>query len=262
MVEALLQKGWVRYPTEPAVLEWAAAAYEVARVRICDPEQQRQWLRCEGTWFVGVDTLPNDPEGVVTGSGPLTGAAYAAAQALYGHLPLHRGQVSVTYPGYPRPREGEGEGAFRYRLKRDAAHVDGLLPVGEGRRRMLKERHAYILGLPLTECGEGASPLSVWEGSHNLMRAAFERALGDVPEAEWDSVDLTGIYHSARREVFATCNRVTVPAKPGEAYLVHRLALHGVAPWEVGAQAPEDGRMIAYFRPELPTGRRDWLEMP
>ena len=262
MVEALLEKGWVRYPSEPAVLDWAAAAYEVARERVSDPEEQRLWLRCEGTWFVGVDALPNDSNGVVAGSGPLTGAAYTAARSLYGHLPLHRGQVSVVYPGYPRPREGEGEGAFRYRQKRDAAHVDGLLPVGVERRRMLKERHAYILGLPLTECGAGASPVSVWEGSHHVMRAAFERGLADIPEAEWDSVDLTGVYHAARREVFATCNRITVPAQPGETYLIHRLTLHGVAHWEEGAEAPEDGRMIAYFRPELPKGCRDWLDLP
>ena len=60
--------------------------------------------------------------------------------------------------------------------------------------------------------------------------------------------------------MFETCRRVTVPAQPGEAYLVHRLALHGVAPWEDGAEAPEEGRMIVYFRPEFPAGGRDWLE--
>lgn len=261
MVETLLETGWVKFPAEAAVRDWAAAARQAARGRVRDPAERAQWLTCEGTWFVGVDTLPNDASGDA-GAGPLCGAAYEAACALYGRLPLHRGQVSVTYPGYPRPREGEGEAAFRYRRKRDAAHVDGLLAVGPGRRRMPQERHAYILGLPLTDCDPGASPFSVWEGSHHVMRAAFRRALDDVPEAAWAGTDMTEIYQAARREVFETCRRVTIPAKPGEAYLVHRLALHGVAPWETGAQAPEDGRMIVYFRPELPAGNRDWLEMP
>lgn len=262
MVKALLDKGWARFPAEPAVLEWVHVALEVAKERVADPEEQRQWLCCEGTWFVGVDTLPNVPDGTVAGSVPLRGAAYESAQALYGTLPLHRGQVSVIYPGYPKPRDGEGESAFRYRLKRDAAHVDGLLAVGDNRCRMLKERHAYILGLPLTTCEPLASPLVVWEGSHHIMRTAFEKVLGNMPEHDWAEIDLTQIYHAARQEVFETCTRIIVPAKPGEAYLVHRHALHGVAPWQDGAQAPVDGRMIVYFRPELPGGTRDWLDLP
>jgi len=27
--------------------------------------------------------------------------------------------------------------------------------------------------------------------------------------------------------------------------------LHGITPWQAGAHAPSEGRMIAYFRPEL-----------
>ena len=262
MVKSLLDKGWARFPVQQAVLDWGQVALHVAAPRIADPQAQRQWLYCEGTWFVGVDTLPNSADGAVANSGPLSGAAYEAAQALYGVLPLHRAQVSVIYPGYPRPRDGEGESAFRYRLKRDAAHVDGLLAVGEDRQRMLKERHAYILGLPLTTCNAQASPLVVWEGSHHIMGAAFRAVLGDLDQSQWADTDLTGIYHAARRKVFETCPRMTVPAQPGEAYLVHRHALHGVAPWGAGAQAAPQGRMIAYFRPELPAGTRGWLDMP
>lgn len=262
MVGDFLQKGWVRFPAEPTVQHWVDTARSVALARVGDPEEQRQWLQCEGTWFVGVDTLPNTPDGAIAGSGPLPGAAYEFARDTYGRLALHRGQVSVIYPGYPRPRAGEGEAAFRYRLNRDAAHVDGLLAIGDARRRMLKERHAYILGLPLTNCSPAASPLVVWEGSHHIMRAAFEVALGHLPEAEWANQDLTEIYQAARRRVFAECPRVAVPAAPGEAYLVHRHALHGVAPWAEGATAPAEGRMIAYFRPELPDGSEDWLHAP
>lgn len=262
MVDQLLDKGWAYFPTEQSVLDWTTEAREAALERINDPEEQTKWLQCEGTWFVGVDTLPNDADGGVGQAGSLPGAALAKAKALYGALPLHRGQVSVTYPGYPKPRHGESEAAFRYRLRRDAAHVDGLLAVGEDRRRMLRERHAYILGLPLTTTGPGASPFVVWEGSHAIMRAMFDEHLGPWPEEVWPKIDLTDAYQAARRKVFDECPRVEITAQPGDAYLVHRMALHGVAPWTPGAQAPPEGRMIAYFRPELPTGSRDWLDLP
>ncbi|WP_299849728.1 hypothetical protein [uncultured Roseovarius sp.] len=262
MVAALLEKGWASFPTDTTTLDWVRVAAALAVERIQDPEEQRQWLQCQGTWFVGVDTLPNDTKGTIPGAAPLSGTAYEAACALYGVLPLHRAQVSVIYPGYPRARAGEGEGAFRYRLNRDAAHVDGLLAVGDARRRMLKERHAYILGLPLTDCSADASPLVVWEGSHRIMRAAFEGALGHLDQADWADIDLTEIYQAARREVFETCARIAVPAKPGEAYLVHRHTLHGVAPWPESATAPPEGRIIAYFRPEMRAGTDDWLRAP
>ncbi len=262
MVAELLDKGWALFPAEDSLRHWAQEARRVALERINEPEQQAKWLQCEGTWFVGVDTLPNDEQGAVGQAGPLPGTAFAAARALYGDLPLHPGQVSVTYPGYPKPRHGESDTAFRYRLKRDAAHVDGLLAVGEARQRMLRERHAYILGLPLTATGPGASPFVVWEGSHKIMQAMFETHLGNHPEHDWPHVDLTEAYQATRRHVFETCKRVEITAQPGEAYIVHRFALHGVAPWHPGANAPPEGRMIAYFRPEFATGTRDWLTHP
>ena len=124
---------------------------------------------------------------------------------------------------------------------------------------MLKERHAYILGMPLNDASAEASPLVVWEGSHEMMRAAFAAHLKDVPPADWGEVDLTDVYQHTRRAVFETCRRVILPLKFGEAILVHRLALHGVAPWGDGAEAPEEGRMIAYFRPEFQGLGDDWL---
>ena len=101
MVAALDSRGWVRFPADPAVADWASAARAAALPRIDDPQEQREWLRCEGTWFVGVDTLPNTPDGAVGGSGPLPGAAIATARARYGDTPLHRGQVSVRRRDHP-----------------------------------------------------------------------------------------------------------------------------------------------------------------
>jgi hypothetical protein len=41
------------------------------------------------------------------------------------------------------------------------------------------------------------------------------------------------------------------------------MTLHGVAPWSEGAMAPPEGRMVAYFRPELPdTASAQWLSLP
>lgn len=263
MVGDLEGRGWALFPSEACVRDWARAARAAALERIAMPDERAKGLACEGTWFVGVDCLPNDRFGAVGQGAPLDGAALAAAEACYGHLPLHPAQVSVVYPGYPRPRAGEDAAAFRYRQRRDAAHVDGLLPVGPDRRRMLRERHAYILGLPLTCADAEASPLVVWEGSHHVMRQAFAAALEGIAPRDWGLTDLTDIYHAARRRVFETCPRRAVHAAPGEAYLVHRMALHGVAPWGAGAQAPPEGRMVAYFRPELPDdARRDWLDLP
>ncbi|MDX5401813.1 MAG: hypothetical protein LPK02_05575 [Rhodobacterales bacterium] len=249
----LVRDGWATFPTDPALLEWVAAALPRARDAVADPVQRATGLVCEGTWFVGVDALDNDSDGRV-GDVPLRGAARAAAEALFGALPLHRAQVSVIWPGYPRPRDGESEAAFRFRQRRDGAHLDGLLPEGPDRRRFFREPHAWILGLPLTACGPGASPLVVWRGSHHILRRALLRACdGHAPET-WSDLDLTEVYTAARAEIFATCERVELHAQPGQAYLLHRLVLHGVAPWQEGAEAPPDGRMVAYFRPLLPGG--------
>ena len=262
MVERFFARGWVRFGPDPRVRDWAAHARVAALAAVRDPAHAR-WHVCDGTWFIGVDALPNDPAGRIAGSGPLTGAAVRFIEDHLGGLPpLHPAQVSVIWPGYPRPRAGEGAAAFRYRQRRDAAHLDGLKPIGPDRRRHIDERHAFILGLPMSETGPGAAPLVVWEGSHDILRAALAEALRGHDPQDWGRVDLTEPYRAARARIFDSCRRVPLPARPGEAYLLHRLALHGVAAWEEGAEAPDEGRMIAYFRPLLPNDTADWLEAP
>ncbi len=247
--------GWQVFDHDPDIAAWAAAALEPARAATADPDLRARWLDCDGTWFVGVDALPNTPDGAIADT-PLAGKVIDHLRPL---PPLHPAQLSVTYPGYPRPRRGEGEAAFRYRLRRDAAHVDGITRHGPDRRRCVTEPHAFILGLPLTLCDPGASPLVVWEGSHGIMREALAARFAGVPEAERSEADVTETYQAARRRCFETCRRVEIMARPGEAILLHRLLLHGVAPWRDGAKAPPEGRMIAYFRPQLPGGISEWL---
>ena len=256
------EKGWCRFDSDPALLAWIEATLPAARATVADPANA-QWLRYQGTWFAGVNALPNDTAGAVTGGPPLSGTAVEFIHRELGISTIHwdRAQVSVCYPGYPKPMEGETEGQHRFRRDRDAAHVDGLLGLGQPKRRFLQEPHQFILGLPMVEASTDASPFVIWEGSHEIMRSAFAGAFEGIPPERWRDVDLTDIYVAARKQCFETCNRVEIDARPGEAYIAHRLSLHGVAPWARGASAGRDGRMICYFRPAM-SDMAEWLKQP
>ncbi len=261
MVKEFWQRGWVQFGFDRLLADWAAHALRDARKSLGDPAHA-QWLDCEGTWFIGVDALDNDAVGAVGDSGPLRGDAIDFIQDQLTLHALHKAQVSVIYPGYPRPRQGEGEAAFGYRLRRDAAHVDGLKPIGPNRERCVDEPHAWVLGIPLSEASPKAAPLVVWDGSHKIMQAALTPVLSQYSPAEMSRIDVTASYQAARREVFDTCPRIELPVRPGEAYVLHRHTLHGVAPWAETATAGPDGRMIAYFRPDLPGGVAEWIKTP
>ncbi|HEX6996854.1 MAG TPA: hypothetical protein VF322_01845 [Gammaproteobacteria bacterium] len=257
--EHFFRAGWVRFPYDPAVADWAARARPVAHACLADPEHRARWLRCDGTWFSGVKVFPNDASGAVPDAEvpPLAGAPVrfiADALGLAGFA-WDEGQVSACFPGYPRPSPGESSAAFRFRRDRDGAHVDGLRRF-DGRRRRLGEAHGFVLGVPLTDAPAEAAPLVIWEGSHEIVRRALRARLAGVPPERWADEDLTETYVAARRECFERCRRVPVHALPGESYLIHRLALHGVAPWAAG---PEGERVIVYFRPDpFPGAARSW----
>ena len=239
--------GYVLFAHDPRVLAWAQAAKKVAAEIAADPAKQRDNLRHRDTWFVGVDALPNDRDGAIDGV-PLSGP-------WVGHvpdLPQHAAQLSIIYPGYPRRDPDQSAASHRYRMERCAAHVDGLLPEGPARRRHLREPHGFIAGLPLNDVA--ASPLVVWEGSHRIMRAAFQGVYSGLPADAWGDVDVTDVYQAARKDCFARCKRTEIHAKPGEVILLDRHLLHGVAPW---GDTPGDMRMIAYFRPQIAVA--DWL---
>lgn len=247
MVAVTAGSGWQKIGPHPAIRAWAIAAREVALQTLATTTEA--W-RCGGTWFVGVDSLPSARDGSIAGT-PFPWAALPLSPE-----PLHPAQLSVIRPGYPRPAADESPAAFTFRLTRDAAHLDGLLPVGPDKRRMVREPHAWILGLPLNDTT--AAPLTVWDGSHLILRAALQQALHPHPPETWADIDVTQAYQTARKQVFASCTRIRLAARPGEATLIHRLALHGVAPWQAGDDAPPEGRMIAYLRPQLDTVT-DWL---
>ncbi|NDW52301.1 hypothetical protein [Aliiroseovarius sp. PrR006] len=266
MVDALRaafdRNGWVKFAYDKAIAAWVDHVTPLALEARNDPEQIATWLRAGGTWFVGVNAIANDGQGHVGGGPALTGALRDFTENRFGWYDLDRAQVSITYPGYPQRDPHETDAGFRYRRDRDAAHLDGLKPELSGGGRCVAEAHAYVIGIPLNRTDDRASPLVLWEGSHLIMRKALRDAFEDVPADQMRRHDVTQAYQAARREVFETCSRITVHATPGEAYLMDRFTLHGVAPWQDGAKAPSEGRMIAYFRPDLPGGVSDWLTLP
>lgn len=262
LARQFFREGWCRFEHDPQLLHWVEAALGPARATLEDPAQAK-WLRYGGTWFAGVNALPNDAAGAVGGSGPLDASAvdFIAAELGLEGFAWDAAQVSVCYPGYPQPMAGESPARARFRRERDAAHVDGLLPEGPARRRYLREYHGFILGIPMVDFDAAASPFVVWRGSHEIIRAAFRRRFEGLEPRAWGDEDITEVYHEARARAFDECERVEIHARPGEAFLAHRLVLHGMAPWRDAAEAGADGRMICYFRPD-PFGPYEWLNNP
>lgn len=254
--------GWCKFPFDLALANWVRYVLPTAKQTRFDNAHQH-WLRCGDTWFAGVNALPNDSDGAVAGGPPLSGIAvdFLHDQLEITPLEWEAAQVSICYPGYPQSMSGESKAAFRFRRDRYAAHIDGILPEGEKRRRHLRQHHRFILGIPLARYDEGAAPLVVWEGSHEIVRQTLSRCYDGRPASRWGDVDITEVYHDLRRRIFAECECVEIVAEPGEAYLIHRLALHGVAPWRSSAVADADGRIICYFRPETPSSE-EWLKAP
>ncbi len=229
----MVEPGYRVFDYDSRVAAWAEAARAATESIDISPD------RCGQTWHVGVDDLPNTPDGSVSGV-PLTGPW----QVEVDHW--HRAQISVVYPGYPQKDIDESDASHRFRVERCAAHMDGLLPEGPRKRRHLREPHAFILGLPMNDCA--SSPLVVWPGSHLIMQEAFALIFKGLRPEDWGDVDVTDVYQKARRTVFERIEPVPVQMSLGQSVLLHRHLIHGVAPWS----GPQSGlRMIAYFRPQF-----------
>ncbi len=259
-VDALVEKGWLRFPASQDVRDWIAAATPHVEAALADRQNESLYL-CGRTWFVGTHAFPNDGRGAVRNGPPLPEHFLDVVRR---HLnataiELDRGQISVCFPGYPRQSAGEPDAAYRFRRRRDGAHIDGLLAVGPERRRFLREHHGFLLGIPLGDVDPDRSPLVVWEGAHRIIRDALSHAFAGKRPEDWREIDVTEAYHAARRAVFETCRRVEITSVHGEAYLVHRHALHGMAPWTGGKDAAR--RAVIYFRPAC-LSAEDWLFRP
>ena len=259
---AFLEHGFCTFATDPSLKNWVDASLSAARESVTKRENQ-QWLRHNATWFAGVNALDNDETGAVPSGVTLQGDAIRFIRNTLGYhnVRLDRAQVSVCYPGYPQPSADETETAFGFRLRRDAAHIDGLLREGDARRRFLREHHGFILGIPMVSFSPDASPFVIWRGSHHLVRKSLSERLSVHPPESWNQIDLTDTYHALLKDIFDRCERVEIASGPGEAFVVHRLALHGTAPWNPGATCGPDGRMICFFRPTN-LSPKQWLTLP
>lgn len=261
MTGGIAARVYAAFAPERDTRRWAEAVRPLADEALADPALRKRWLRCGGTWFAGVNVLPNDAAGAVPGRvPPLSGAALAAAQTAWPGVGLDRAQLSVCLPGYPRQGDGETEAAHRFRRDRDAAHLDGLHRDAQG-RRFLGETHGFLLGIAVTDVSEETAPFVVWEGSHEVLRADLAARLSGGAPQRWPDEDLTEAYAASRRRIFDGCRRVALHGPRGTAWLVHRLALHGMAPWSGPHSGP---RVIAWFRPDPRPGRDPgwWLGSP
>jgi hypothetical protein len=243
------QKGWIKFEYDQRIVRWAKVANSKIIAKQKNKEIFENGLTCQGTWFVGVDALDNNPDGTLD-EVPLQGPFENLMKRSTVHG-LHPAQVSIIFEGYPKPRDQESESSFNFRHKRDAAHIDGLIADFPGGPRKLKEPHAYVLGIPLNQVPKGASPVVVWEGSHHLISEAFERFFLNRTPHEWRDIDIREVYFETRKSIFKKCIRRILHANVGESYMVHRLCLHGISPWNSKIKNFYAGRRIAYFRPEL-----------
>ena len=239
MRQSFLKKGWCRFGYDPALAEWVRRTLPAALAAVAAPENAA-WRRSRGTWFAGVNVLPNDAEGAIGGGTKITGNAVDFIRGALGHgrIAFERGQVSVCYPGYPQKMAAETEAAYRYRRDRDAAHLDGLLAEGPKRRRHVRTHHGFLLGIPMTEASADAAPLVVWEGSHEIVRQTFRAAFTGLPPGEWATRDVT------------------------ELYLRDDCHPHCVARWPSVPSTPRDLDRRGMVRPYLrryTLGRRRWL---
>ena len=260
MWDAFRRLGWQTLPRDQSVLDWTSCVRTWVDAKLIAKQFSPSQLRCGGTWFAGVNFLENKGSGEFNG---ISFSGHSVAEILKQFGVYFDGwdsaQVSICYPGYPKKMNEESTAAFEYRKKRYGAHVDGIIPVGINKRRFLKEPHAFVLGIPLSDFNKYAAPLVVWEGSHKIIRSMIWEKLKNFDPQSWTNIDITENYHEARRIIFNTCKPKIITAPVGSTYIIHRHSLHGIMPWDKRGDSEASGRMIAYFRPKLKK-LEYWLE--
>ena len=266
------QKGWCFLDSNAEHHQWIDSAKASIVKKFDQRKYKKSDFRSGATWFTGINFLDNGPNGDINGK-PFSSEIWFEISEKFGSEVKYwdAAQVSICWKGYPIKDSLESENSFRYRLKRYSSHLDGLIPVGQKKRRFAKEFHAFILGIPLLNNSVDAAPLVVWEGSHIIFRDIFRRVYSGLSESEISALDVTEIYHKYRKEVFSSCcTRKVVPYK-NQPYILDRHLLHGVVPWKEDINSssipyednalrlnPMTGRIVTYFRPphEDPT---DWV---
>ncbi len=253
--------GWYQFSADDQILGWLESIQTVVGQAIAAPQNQH-WWRYQGTWFVGVNVLPNDGRGRVNAGPTLTGAA---ANFLAKYLKADLGafdkaQLSIVRAGYPQADKHETKAALAYRRDRDAAHIDGLLKDAVAAGRYAREYHHYLWAIALHDGSLCTSPLVVWRGSHRLIQDSFRRFFADKDIESISQYDVSECYAATRKQVFEQCERVALPLQRGQSVVAHRFLLHGTAPWSRSQRGIKqtDARGLCFFRPELKDLHR-WL---
>lgn len=255
LLSEYLKYGYRVFDQEQQISDWIASAIKHAQEALVSPDN-RHWYRYQNTWFVGVNVLNNRPDGSI-GCGPeLGGRAISFIEQSLTNRPIHldRGQISVCFDGYPKKDISEPKTNHAYRLRRDAAHIDGVMK--HDGDRYLVEHHDYILGIAMNMVEAQASPFVVWQGSHRLMQTALCDYLSNYPKDKWRTTPISEVYSQTRKRILNECRRVELALKPGQALVAHRHLLHGTAPWK--AVNETEPRMLCFFRPESMTVEQ-WL---
>lgn len=274
------QSGFYQFAYDEKLAAWVEETKNTAITTLQNPKNTR-WWRCGGTWFAGVSVLGNDHQGCTPSkngktSQPLQGKAIEFTRKnITKNIPLTQknnqiawdiGQVSVCTQNYPQiDKDNDTLATHQYRKKRFAAHIDGLLKRGREKKRYLCEQHAFILGIAMNDTSEKAAPFVVYEESHKYIGEFLRSNLKHHPPHKWQEIELTKAYHDIRNKIFATCHPRPLWVRPGEAFLVHRFALHGTKAWHKDATAEPinkiPARMLTFFRPQT-TNPTAWLNAP
>ncbi len=94
-LETLHKHGWTCFAQDAKIAKWVAHVQPHAADIALNPAHIAAWLRYGGTWFAGVNILPNDLCGRL-GTGPaLAGKAVDFLTELHGPLALDQAQISV-----------------------------------------------------------------------------------------------------------------------------------------------------------------------
>ena len=140
MVGDFATLGWERFGHDPALESWARTANGFAEKAMQDAAHA-QWWDCEDTWFIGVDALENDETGRLPEGTGLPGWLMSDLYKSYGRYPLHKAQISVIRPGYPKPRSGESEAAF---VARRAEELEALIRKFNADAKIIRTQHSKV----------------------------------------------------------------------------------------------------------------------
>ena len=125
MTQNYEDNGWIKFKYDAKLYDWLKTVSREVFSEIQNHDNRNNWLRYQGTWFAGVNVLKNNIQGAVVGGRRLDtdSSRWALEKFNVKEIKWDKGQVSVCYPGYPKPAHSESLAAFKYRLKNSASYI-------------------------------------------------------------------------------------------------------------------------------------------